>query len=175
MSKDNQHSKYKKIEEVFNDLLRFFYLTSDVAIGDRGIYLTVNYPDTLVFPYQEINQMLKEHEGKEVAGYKWIIDYDVLLDENGMPVMVNGEPVEDTDKPTDIWLYIGADDYTPVLKLFIDFFTNKINKEDKIKIIDRSAPIDFYHNIVSYTYLDKSIVLKHLTNIQNEFIKLTND
>ena len=46
MSKNNQHNKYKKIEKVFNDLLRFFYLTSDVAVGDRGIYLTVNYPDT---------------------------------------------------------------------------------------------------------------------------------
>ncbi|MGC9133239.1 MAG: hypothetical protein ACP5GJ_02465 [Nanopusillaceae archaeon] len=174
MNKDNQYNKYKKIEKVFNDLLKFFYQTSDVSIGDRGIYLTVNYPDTLVFPYQEIDQMLKEHKDKEIAGYKWIIDYDVLLDENGRPVIVNGDVLEDYNKPINIWLYIGADEYTPVLGLFIDFFMNKVNKEGRIKIVDRSAPIDFKHNIVSFTYLDKSIVLKHLANIQNEFIKLTN-
>ncbi len=163
--------KYRKIERLFNDLLQFFYPTSDVAINDFGIYLTVNYPDTLVFPYKEIDKMLNDHKGREVAGFKWMIDYDVLLDENGKPVIKDGQILEDYNKPIDIWLYIGADDYTSILKLFIEFFKNKVNNEGVIKIIDRSKEINMNKNIVSFIYIDKHIALKHIANVMDKYLK----
>jgi len=163
--------KYKKVEKLFNELLKFFYPTSDIAVNDAGIYLTVNYPDTLVFPYKEIDKMLNDHKGKEVAGYKWIIDYDVLLDENGVPVIENGQIMDDYNKPIDIWLYIGADEYTSVLKLFIEFFANKINNEGVIKLVDWTEPYNINKNIVSFVYLDKDVALKHVASIMDKYLK----